>query len=187
MLYNWKNSYLNIFPKCNHQNILPSSYHIESPIWKSKFSGEQAFNSLEFNFHYQDNTCVGTFQKFWSINIDMNLNYKLLKMIIWSGGGDTTKTFSSWTHHMKIEGTSSCKLIYLAHKNEIHHVEIPCLDKERWEERRGEERRVAKYINFIFLHCKVTQMLGEFWIYDLTLHPRGRGRAIRAKTPLEEK
>ena len=38
---------------------------------------------------------------------------------------------------------------------------------------------------FIFLHCKVTRMPGEFWIYDLTLHPRGRGRAIRPKTPLE--
>ena len=62
MLYTWKNSHLNIFPKCNHQNILPSPYHIESPIWKSNFSREQAFNSLEFNFHHQDNTCICTFQ-----------------------------------------------------------------------------------------------------------------------------
>ena len=54
--------------------------------------------------------------------------------LIW-GVGDTTKTFSSWTHHMKIEGMSSCKHVYLAH---IHYVEIPCLDKERWEERIGE-------------------------------------------------
>ena len=53
--------------------MLPSPYHIESPIWKSKFSREQAFNSLEFNFHHQDNKCVGTFQSFSTINIDMNL------------------------------------------------------------------------------------------------------------------
>ena len=36
---------------------------------------------------------------------------------------------------MIIEGMSSCKHVYLVH---IHYVEIPCLDKERWEERIGE-------------------------------------------------
>ena len=71
----------------------------------------------------------------------MNLKLDVTKNdnLIWRWGTQQ-RHFSSWTHHMKIKGMSSCKHVYLAHKNEIHYVEIPCLDKERWGERIGEER-----------------------------------------------